>query len=599
MRGKHPFSFFLAAAICAGSSELSSTPAAAQQANPAQLAPRLQPGPSAGIGIGPAPVELIQTPPNAENVFVNVRKVVLEGAFPELSEQTALLTAQIEGQRVSLAKIYELARALQAAYTNRFPLARVKPPQVDVRSGVVRLAITDGFIERVDLDNVPERARPLVIGRLEPLLNRRHLTLEEIQRQILLLEDIPGLIGTTSGRLGSTPDGSVLVIQAVDKLFTAAKSVDNRLSKYLGTWEFTDTAAINNALGFGEQFYGTVASSADFGRFFQGRAKYQAWGAGVTLPLGFDGLKTEAGYLSVYQTPTPLPGSLLPWQEVIGERTTARFQRAYVNAVYPLILTVEQSLRLQGTYDYTEEGQRGGPAPIGFALPVGWIFDFYRDRYSTFRLATEWSIRFPWEWGGRAATTAIYSHGLGGRTAWNAPLVGMSLSRNGAGPVFDRLYVDTRIVQPLPDGFEALLIARAQTSFGQSLMLAEQFSIDGLNAVSGFAAGTINVDRGVTVRSELSRGFALDLTSFGLGVGATSVSPYIFGAWGGGVREWPFVGEVKHVEAESFGGGLRTGSSLIDFPLGGAFNIEFAKSYSNLPFRRSGYRTNVSFVIKF
>lgn len=594
MRVASRFKYSLAAIVCAWSAGFSSGTAMAQQANPAQLAPRLRPAPTPGIGIGPAPVELIQTPPNAEKQFVTVRRVDVNGAFPELEEQSAALIAQIQGQRVSVAKIYEFAKALDAAYTARYPLARIKVPPQNFESGVVHIVVIDGFIERVEVDEVPERAKALVVARLEPLIGRRHLTREEIQRRILLLGDIAGIVGTTSGKFGSTPDGNVLVIKATEKLFTAATIIDNRLSKFLGTWEFTDSAAVNNAFGFGEQLYATVASSADFDRFFDGTSKFQAYGGGATVPIGYDGLKAEVGYIAVRQRPTPLDGTFPFDQLIAGQRTSSRFERAYANLVYPLILTTEQTLRVQGTFDYIEERLRQGPAPVGFAFPVGWVYDLYRDRYSAFRFATEWSFQFPWAWGGKAVSTAIYSHGLGGRTAWDAPLVGSSLSRNGSGPVFDRLYVDSRIVQPLPDEFQALLVARAQTSFGASLMLAEQFSLDGPSALSGFASGTLNVDRGITLRSELSRAFAFDF-----GFGQSNVSPYIFGAWGRGVREWPFLGEVKWVEAESFGAGLRAGAAITGLPFEQALNLEFAKSVSNLPFRRSGYRTNLTFVVKF
>lgn len=594
MRVASRLTLTLATILCAGQVGLFDGTAAAQQANPAQIAPRLQPGPSPGVAIGAAPVELIQAPPNADKVFVTVRHVTVDGAFPELQERTAALIGEIQGQRVSVARIYEFARALEAAYATAFPLARVKVPPQDFHSGFVRINIIDGLIERVDADKVPERARGLVMDRLQPLVGRRHLTRDEIQRQILLLGDIAGLAGATSGRFGTPPDGNILVIEATDKLFSAAKIVDNRLSKYLGTWEFTDTASVNNVLGLGEQFYGTVASSSDFGRFFDGKAKYEAFGGGFTAPVGFDGVKVEAGYIKVLQTPTPLAGSFPLAQTITGERTTSPFDRAYASVIYPVILTVEQTLRLQASYNYTVQQLYQFPTPAGFALPVGWVYDLYRDRYSAVRFAAEWGIQFPWAWGGSALSTVIYSHGLGGRTAWESPLVGTSLSRTGAGPTFDRLYVDTRIVQPLPDGIQATVTARAQTSFGASLMLPEQFSLDGVNALSGFAAGTINVDRGVTVRSELSKSF-----SFDLGFGQSGVAPYVFGAWGLGVREWPFIGEIRRVEAESFGAGLRAETAITGLPFGEALSLEFAKSNSNLLFRPNGYRTNLTFLVKF
>ena len=85
------------------------------------------------------------------------------------------------------------------------------------------------------------------------------------------------------------------------------------------------------------------------------------------------------------------------------------------------------------------------------------------------------------------------------------------LSAYGASPDFSKLYLETRVTQPLVEEVQLALVAKAQTGFGAPLVLAEQFSLDGYNGVSGFAVGTLNVDRGVVVRGELSRPFSFNL----------------------------------------------------------------------------------------
>ena len=44
-----------------------------------------------------------------------------------------------------------------------------------------------------------------------------------------------------------------------------------------------------------------------------------------------------------------------------------------------------------------------------------------------------------WEWGGAAMGALGYSHGLGGRAAWDLLFIGSSLSRPGSGADFNRL----------------------------------------------------------------------------------------------------------------------------------------------------------------
>ena len=81
-------------------------------------------------------------------------------------------------------------------------------------------------------------------------------------------------------------------------------------------------------------------------------------------------------------------------------------------------------------------------------------------------------------------------------------------------------------------------------------------------------------------------------------------APYIFGAWGRGVHEWPFVQitvplvrENKTIEAGSVGGGLRIDTAITGLPFQEVISVECAKSYSNIPYLRSGYRTNFSLAL--
>ncbi len=589
-----------AAIFCLGYAVLSAGMAAAQVVNPTRLAPTVQPSQGEGVGVSVQAADgELRAPANADKIFLTVRGVKVDGAFPELAEQTAALIGEIQGRRVSLAKIYEFATALHLAYLNAgYLLARVTIPQQNIRGdAIIRIVVIDGFFEDIDLSAVPERARDLVRARLEPLIGKRHVTQAELQRGVLLIGDIAGVTGGSTIRAGSA-GGTILVIQATEKLVSAVTATTNRLPKELGTWAFTQAVDVNNALGWGEQFSANVSSSPD-NRFFDGTSRFMSYGGSVLVPIGSDGLRAEAGYVSVRQRPTHVFGTFPIDQEFAGERLASRYERAYVQAIYPIILTLEQTLRVQGIYNHTTSVFRQGPFPSavllpGDQLPVGLVSDLFNDRYDAVRLAGDWTRQFPWAWGGSATTTAIYSHGLGGRTVWDSLLV-PPLSRPGASPKFNKFYVSAEISQPLPEGFQVSLVARAQTSFGAPLMLSEQLSLDGANAVSGFAAGTLNVDRGVTVRSELSYPWTVQN---GVAV------PYIFGAWGRGLHEWwPYIGALKTIEAESLGGGLRTNTSvageLTGLPLSESFNVEFAKDFTNIPFKRSGYRTNFGFAVRF
>jgi opacity protein-like surface antigen/hemolysin activation/secretion protein len=569
--------------------------AQAQGFNPSVLAPSAKPPPTNRLRATASPSRGLDMPPNADKTFVTVRRVAVIGAFPEMEEENAAFAAKLQGQRMSIAQIFMAARDLQLAYLKAYPLARISFPVKEFPTGDVRIAISDGYIEKIDLSTVPADLRDLVQWRLEPLMGKRHLTAREYQRRTQLIGYLAGVAGQVTTQPGAALDSNVLMVEVTESRLVSSSVIDNRLPTEFGTWSFSKSASLNNALGLGEQLTFSASSTPDFDHFFDGSAKAQAYSGDVSAPIGADGLMVGAGYLSSRSRPTPWEGAFPSEELVAGERASNKFDRAYMRAAYPLFLTIDQCLKIQATYEYIDSRTRVGPAPLGLAPAGGWITDASHDNYSAARLSSEGMSQISWwEWGAKATGLAVYSTGLGGRTAWNSPIFGTPLSRPGSGPNFSKLAVKGRIDVGLPEDFRLAFVARAQTSFGQPLMITENLTLDGYDAVSGFASGTLNVDRGVTLRSELSRPFQLEF----MGANAT-VAPYVFGAWGRGVHERAFPGEPKNVRAETFGGGLRADTSITGAPFGESLSFEIGKDFSNIPFRESGYRANVSFSVKY
>lgn len=592
---------FLCAGLSVDGAIAQSAPAAVQAGagarfNPAEIATTAEePQRAGGVRAVRADALMLQAPAAADKTFVTVHDVTISGSFPEMADQEAEFVARLKGRHVSVAEIYQAAKVLQGQYAKAYPFARISIPSQNFRDGHVRLIVVDGYIEKLDLTGVPASSRELIRARVEPLVGKRHLTLEEYQRQTLLIGTLAGVNGLALTKPGSAVDTNVLLVQAKENRIAASTVVDNRLPKYFGAWQASQSVALNNAFGLGEQITASIASGPDFNRYFSGTAKSQAYVGDVSVPIGADGLMAGAGYISARSRATPLLFAFPDYQQSAGERTAQTFERAYARLAYPLILNAERSLKVQAAYEFTANGLEVGPYPLGLSPWGSAVFDVYRDRYSVVRLSGEGRQVFPWwEWGGSLQALAVYSYGLGGRTAWNAPIVGTPLSRPGAGPNFNKFAIKTRLNLGLPENFQFTLIARGQTSFGQPLMITENFSLDGYEALSGFSSGTLNVDRGATIRTELSRTFSLDLYGW-----QNLIAPYVFYAWGRGAHEWPFVSEFATLRAESFGGGFRADTQLTGSPYGETWALEFARSYSNIPFREESFRTNFSLNMRY
>ena len=147
----------------------------ASQITPPSFQPNLErPGGFALTGGGG-----LATPPGAEKLFVRLSAIQIKGGLPELAAATAEVERRLVGQPVSGSEIFAAARDLEAAYARAgYVLVRVVlPPQHLVNGASLKLTVVEGFIERIELKDVPERVRHRIARLIEPLLGRRGVTL--------------------------------------------------------------------------------------------------------------------------------------------------------------------------------------------------------------------------------------------------------------------------------------------------------------------------------------------------------------------------------------------------------------------------------------
>jgi hemolysin activation/secretion protein len=406
------------------------------------------------------------------------------------------------------------------------------------------------------------------------LIGRRHVRLDEIERRLLIAGDAPGLRLKSTLARGTTPGGALLVLEGTQRLVTGTASIDNRLPSSLGTWSYGTSLALNSPFGFGEQFYVSAQSAGEVARMFDSDSPLRVLGAGAVVPLGVDGWIVNPEY--TYSRSVPVP-------EYGGLASIGQFERFAVRTSYPVIRTRTQILIVQGAYEYINQS---------VALPL-FDTDLNRDRYGVVRAGAAYETGFPL-WGTALQSSAIYSHGTGGRDLADADASGIPLSRQGASPLFTKATFDLHIGQPLPEGLRFDVIGRAQASFGKPMLVSEQFSLDGPLAVSSYANGTLNVDEGGTLRGELSRpfpvpGFVVPLV----------LAPYGFAAYGSGRLDDPTIVELSTIRATAIGVGFRSAIDMPDGYQGLALGLELARQYSNLPNLPQAWRLNFGASIRF
>ena len=517
-------------------------------------------------------IEGLHPPAGAQDLFVTPGPVSVAGSFTEVSRETAAIIAHLQGQRVSLAQIYAAASAIEQAHARAgFVLVRVAvPPQQLVDGGPLRIVVIDGFIESVDVSGVPARVRGAVLARVAALKQRHHVTLGDIEQPLLIANGVPGLTMTSTLARGTEDGGTRLILAGQQRLISGSLGGDNSLSATLGTYSVNAQISINSAFGLGEQLYGLASSGYDVSRFFGANVPVRVLGGGVVLPLG-DGRLTLNPEVTFART-QPMPAAGTP-------QSRGDLRRLTLRGDYVLRKTRAQSLDLIGAVEQIDETN----TLLGFA-PIS------HDRFMVARAGI--SVSAANYAGASLGGSLQLSHGLGSLGALDLadlPAV-TTFSRQGAAHDFTKLNAALNARAPLGSGgLQITVTGKAQTSFGDALLRAEQASLEGADAVSGLVGGVSASDSAVSLRGELGKAFALP------GPAQANLAPYAFAAGGIGWIARPTAVEQAQFKGASLGGGARLVLLRYGFSIAG----EYAHSFTDIPGLRHTDRVNFTTAIRF
>jgi hemolysin activation/secretion protein len=487
----------------------------------------------------------------------------LEGAFPEMARANAAFARQIARRPMTVGGLFDAARRLEQAYARHgYVLARVTiPPQQLAPGRPLRVVITDGFIEAVDVSALSPARRGMVMARLQPLVGRRHITQAAIERALLLASDLPGAHLRSALTRGDQSGGARLIVEGHFDRFNGALGIDNTLPASLGTWAVNASLAANGLLGLGDQLYGFAGAQPALGRYGFPNSPFGVLGGGLTVPLGHGGVTLNGEAVVSRTQPAPQPGVPV---------TVGNFTRLQLRLAVPVVRTRRETLRLTGTFAAIRQTLR---AP-DFDLALN------RDSYRALRIGAEWHHQLP---GVQTGLDLLLSHGLGGRDGTLA----LPLSRQGADSHFTTLAATARVGVGLPQDLHLNLVARGQAAFGQPQMLSEQFTLDGPEAASTLPSGSASVDQGLTLRAEAGHTLPPILR------GAV-IEHYLFAAQGWGWLNAASAVEPRFTTLHAFGMGARF--ALTGKP-GASLNVELGMTGGHA--RPDGARVNVSTAVRF
>lgn len=377
------------------------------------------------------------------------------------------------GTEVGLAQLEEIAARITRFYREQgYMVARAYLPQQEIRDGVVEIAVLEGRLGRLDLENGSRVRSRMIEGYFDPLTGQA-IREDALERKLLLLSDLPGLGGASAAlrpgeRVGESALG--LDLQRAPA-FGATLELDNHGSYFTGEWRASASFELASPTGYGDLLGA---------RLTKGMPGLDLVQLGYQLPLGRDGLRAAVNYSGLrYEL----------GKEFASLEAHGRAQSASGTLTYPWVRQRAVNVNLVGAYTQRALDDRidATSTVVERTTSAG-----------TLGLSGDWRDAL----GGGAVSvwSLLYS---GGKLEIDTPAAlaadQAALRTEGAFQKLNWSYVRAQRIEQL---WSALLSFSGQYA-DKNLDSSEKFALGGPFGVRGFPLGEAAGDRALLASAEL------------------------------------------------------------------------------------------------
>jgi hemolysin activation/secretion protein len=501
----------------------------------------------------PAPPRILQAPADAPGF--RLAEIVFTGVTVYSPETLRGFYGELIGTEVSLAEIAALAGRLTARYrADGYILSQVVVPEQQVEGGVVRLQAVEGFIDRVIPEGEIAGSRRLIDAFAARIRAIRPLTAAELERNLLLIGDLPGV--NVQGVLEPSPTtfGAADLRVIVSHLPVEGFAVlDNRGSRFVGPWGITVGGSAYSPFGFYEQFdlLGAFTPDSDEFGYIQGQ---------LSFPIG---PADSGGMLQLFgaggRVRPNIPTNIFPFE------SEARSFEGRATYFHPFLRSRGANLSGRASFIWRDVSTRISDLPAAVNNPT-------EDRVRVLQLRGTYD--FTDRIGGVSLIDLQLNQGI---DAFGASGEGENISRQtGAGGAFTYANVTFSRQQRLADQWSLYGEAVGQYSW-DPLLPTERIGVGGQRFGRGYPPGNVTGDHGVSGKLELRYG---DLTGW-----AVLDSYQVYGFVDAG-RTWD-TGGPGGVRGELVSGGIGARLNITERI---SFNPELTQQLIGTPADRPGRR---------
>lgn len=276
--------------------------AASQNAH-AQTPPvggQLQQIPPAAVPQRPAPDIRIERPEapadaEAEGRRIRVDALRITGATLFTEAELVAATGFTPGSELTLPELRNAAAEITRFYNSRgYVLAQAYLPPQDVVGGTVTLAVVEGRYGAIDLRN-QSGVSDAVVGRLlNGLTPGVPVAIAPLERSLLLLSDVPGVVVHSTLSPGAAVGSSDLTVDLTrGRRISGSLEADNAGNRYTGAYRFGGSVNFHNPTGMGDLLSLRLLASTE--GLAYGRAAWQAPLGEATVGVAWTHMQYDLG----------------------------------------------------------------------------------------------------------------------------------------------------------------------------------------------------------------------------------------------------------------------------------------------------------------
>lgn len=272
----------------------------------------------------------------ADTTPISVHHILIRGNTLVSTAKLHALVASGEGRTLTLGELQALAERISTYYRRHgYPLTRAYLPAQTIRDGDVSIAVIEARYGAVTLNNTSSTSSAPLAATLSPLSSGAPVREDPLDRTLLLMSDIPGVLVNSTLRPGAAPGTSDLQVDATSApRYSGLVAVDDFGNPYTGRARATGVFNVNGLLHEGDKLDATLLTSGGGMSYGQLGYRYLLNGSGTTL-----GIAASALYYR-------LEGQL----SSLGANGTAQVDS--IDVKQPLVRGVDSNLYLQLQFDH-------------------------------------------------------------------------------------------------------------------------------------------------------------------------------------------------------------------------------------------------------